>query len=123
MADPSSQPASKQGAQVMGRIMQLDGSRTCQNLYDDSRRVHVIENNLKINKGCASSCAQELQLSQSVMPAPVTIIRRGRSVDARGHARHRARDLGNRIEAVLCPMSSHGRRGHEEVIGFKRRSS
>jgi len=113
-----------QARQVMAQIMQLDGSlHRAQNLYDDStRKLRVIEHNLKINKVALQAARKNLHLSQqALMQRLVTIYtsRDDQSTLAVMLGAQSIDDLVNRIEAVQS-VSSQDLAVMNEVIGFKK---
>ena len=108
----------------MAQIMQLDGSlHRAQNLYDDStRKLRVIEHNLKINKVALHAARKNLRLSQhALMQRLVTIYtsRDDQSTLAVMLGAKSIDDLVNRIEAVQS-VSSQDVAVMNEVIAFKK---
>jgi peptidoglycan DL-endopeptidase CwlO len=122
--DPSVSAKQAQARQVMAQIMQLDGSlHRAQNLYDDStRKLRVIEHNLKVNKVALHAARKNLRLSQhALMQRLVTIYtsRDDQSTLAVMLGAKSIDDLVNRIEAVQS-VSSQDVAVMNEVIGFKK---
>ncbi len=108
----------------MAQVTQLDSSlQRARNLYYDStRKLHVIEHNLKINKIALRAARANLRLSQqALMQRLVTIYtsRDDQSTLAVMLGAQSIDDLVNRIEAVQS-VSSQDVAVMNEVIGFKK---
>jgi cell wall-associated NlpC family hydrolase len=122
--DPSVSAKQAQAQQVIAQITQLDGSlNRAQNLYDDAtRKLHVIEHSLKINKVALRAARKNLHLSQqALMQRLVTSYtsRDAQSTLAVMLGAQSIDDLVNRIEAVQS-VSSQDVAVMNEVIGFKK---
>ena len=122
--DPSISAKQAQAQQIMAQMTQLDGSlqRATNLYYDSTRKLHVIEHSLKVNKIALRAARVNLRRSQrALMQRLVTIYtsRNDQSTLAVLLGAQSIDDLVNRIEAVQS-VSSQDVAVMNEVIGFKR---
>jgi cell wall-associated NlpC family hydrolase len=122
--DPSISAKQAQAQQIMAQLTQLDGSlqRATNLYYDSTRKLHVIEHNLKNNKIALRAARANLRRSQqALMHRLVTIYtsRNDQSTLAVLLGAQSIDDLVNRIEAMRS-VSSQDVAVMNEVIGFKK---
>jgi cell wall-associated NlpC family hydrolase len=122
--DPSVSAKQAQATQIMAQMAQLDGSlqRATNLYYDSTRKLRVIEHNLKINKIALRAARVNLRRSQrALMQRIVTIYtsRNDQSTLAVLLGAQSIDDLVNRLEAVRS-VSSQDVAVMNEVIGFKK---
>jgi peptidoglycan DL-endopeptidase CwlO len=122
--DPSISAKQAQAQQIMAQLTQLDGSlqRATNLYYDSTRKLHVIEHNLKNNKIALRAARANLRRSQrALMQRLVTIYtsRNDQSTLAVLLGAQSIDDLVNRIEAMRS-VSAQDVAVMNEVIGFKK---
>jgi peptidoglycan DL-endopeptidase CwlO len=122
--DPSVSSKQAQAQQVMAQIQQLDSNlERARNLYDDAtRRLHVIEHNLTMNKVALHVARANLKQSQKALMRRLVTIYMSRDDQSTLAVLLGAKsidDLVSRIETVQS-VSSQDVAVMNEVIGFKK---
>jgi cell wall-associated NlpC family hydrolase len=122
--DPSVSAKQAQAQQIMAQMAQLDASlqRATNLYYDSTRKLRVIEHNLKINKIALHAARVNLHRSQQALMRRIVTIytsRNDQSTLAVLLGAQSIDDLVNRLEAVRS-VSSQDVAVMNEVIGFKK---
>jgi cell wall-associated NlpC family hydrolase len=122
--DPSVSAKQAQARQIMAQMTQLDGNlqRATNLYYDSTRKLHVIEHKLKINKIALRAARLNLRRSQQALMQRIVTIYTSRNDQSTLGVLLGAQsidDLVNRLEAVRS-VSSQDVAVMNEVIGFKK---